>query len=117
MDEKALLEIQESIKILDQKLTQLRDLVKVMDENTITKFNSIAENVNSINNRLAKLEDRVEKSESEIRIIEAQMKEMARVEDVKVIQKYLELIDPTRFLSKEDVIKIIRDYIEKNKWV
>ena len=35
---------------------------------------------------------------------------------MKVVEKYLSFIDPSRFLSKDDVIKIVENYVNSKKW-
>lgn len=116
MDDRTLIEISESLKLLDQKIAQMRDTLKLIDKNTLEKYSELSTSISDLINKVSSIEERLDRDESEIRMIEAQIKELARVEDLKVLQKYLELIDPTRFLSKEDVIKIIEEYLEKNKW-
>ena len=48
--------------------------------------------------------------------LERQSETYAKAQDIKVIEKYLSFVDPSRFLNKEDVIKIVNDYMNSKKW-
>ena len=43
-----------------------------------------------------------------IRKIAKDLENTAKMHDVKVLEKYINLLDPTRIVTREDVIRIVR---------
>lgn len=113
---KNLVELRESQKIFDQRLSQLKDTIRMVDQNNLDKYKELKEalqeivsNESSIKAKLLELEDAADR-------VDKQMDKFAKLQDIKVLDKYLEFIDPSRFLSKEDVIKIVDEYMSAKKW-
>jgi type I site-specific restriction endonuclease len=113
---KNVVELRESLKIFDQRLSQLKDTIRMVDQNNIDKYKETKEllqglssSVSSNKTQLLELEDAMDR-------LSKQLEKFAKQQDIKVIEKYLEFIDPSRFLSKEDVIKIVDEYMSSKKW-
>ncbi len=113
---KNMVELRESLKIFDQRLSQLKDTVRMVDQNNIDKYNELKEilrnlsaDVSSNKVKMLELEDAMDR-------LQKQLEKFAKLQDVKILDKYLSFIDPSRFLSKEDVIKIVDEYMSSKKW-
>lgn len=113
---KNVVELRESMKIFDQRLSQLKDTIRMVDQNNLEKYKEIKDTLQDLmssesndKTKLLELEDALDRTQK-------QLEKFAKLQDVKVIDKYLEFIDPSRFLSKEDVIKIVDEYIGSKKW-
>ncbi len=111
-----LVELRESIKIFDQRISQLKDTIKMVDQNNIEKYKEIKIAIQEINNDISSSKTKLFELEDAINRLERQSDNFAKLQDVKVIEKYLSFVDPSRFLNKEDVIKIINEYMNSKKW-
>jgi predicted RNase H-like nuclease (RuvC/YqgF family) len=109
-------ELRESIKIFDQRIAQLKDTIKMVDQNNLEKYKEIKIAIQNINSEISNSKTKIFELEDAINRIERQADNFAKIQDVKVIEKYLSFIDPSRFLNKEDVIKIVNDYMNSRKW-
>ncbi len=113
---KNIVELRESLKIFEQRMAQLKDTVRMIDQNNIDKYNEVKSLIQGFNASLSGLKTKVLEMEDAIGRIEKESGGFARAQDVKVLEKYLSFIDPSRFLSKDDVIKIVESYMGSKKW-
>ncbi len=113
---KNIVELRESIKIFDQRISQLKDTIKMIDNNNLEKYKEIKIAIQEINNEISSDKTKIFELEDAINRLERQAENFAKVQDIKVIEKYLSFVDPSRFLNKEDVIKIVNDYMNNRKW-
>ncbi|MCL4391602.1 hypothetical protein M1112_02815 [Candidatus Parvarchaeota archaeon] len=110
------IELRESIKIFDQRMSQLKDTIKMVDQNSLEKYREIKIALQGINNELSSSKTKIFELEDAVNRLERQSETYAKIQDIKVIEKYLGFIDPSRFLNKEDVIKIVNEYMNSKKW-
>ncbi len=110
------IELRESIKIFDQRMSQLKDTIKMVDQNNLEKYKEIKIALQEINNELSSSKTKIFELEDAVNRLERQSETYAKIQDIKVIEKYLGFIDPSRFLNKEDVIKIVNEYMNSKKW-
>ncbi len=113
---KNIVELRESMKLFDQRLSQLKDTIRMVDQNNLDKYREIKSVLQDLSAGVSSDKSKILEIEDTLSRIEKQMERFARVQDVKVIEKYLSFVDPSRFLSKEDVIKIVDDYMSNKKW-
>ncbi len=113
---KNVVELRESMKIFDQRLSQLKDTIKMVDQNNLEKYKEIKAALQEINTDLSNSKTKIFEMEDAVNRIERQTDNFAKLQDIKVIEKYLSFIDPSRFLNQEDVIKIVNEYMSSKKW-
>jgi Mg2+ and Co2+ transporter CorA len=113
---KNIVELRESLKIFDQRLSQLKDTIRMVDQNNIDRYSEIKEALQDLSESVSSDKSKILEVEDTLGRIEKQMEQFARLQDVKVIEKYLSFVDPSRFLSKDDVIKIVDNYMSSKKW-
>ncbi|MBE5728589.1 hypothetical protein IHE51_01895 [Candidatus Parvarchaeota archaeon] len=113
---KSVIELRESLKIFEQRLAQMKDTIAMVDKNNMDKYSDIKAvlqnifaEVNEEKNRILELNDRLLR-------LSKQTEDFAKERDLKVMEKYVSLIDPSRFLSRDDVIKIVDNYLNSKKW-
>ena len=111
-----MIELRESLKIFEQRLAQMKDTIAMVDKNNMDKYSDIKAvlqnifaEVNEEKNRILELNDRLLR-------LSKQTEDFAKERDLKVMEKYVSLIDPSRFLSRDDVIKIVDNYLNSKKW-
>ncbi|MCL5009926.1 MAG: hypothetical protein M1433_03050 [Candidatus Parvarchaeota archaeon] len=113
---KNIIELRESLKIFDQRLSQLKDTVRMVDQNNIDKYNELREILKGLGADDSSNKAKILEIEDAMDRLQKQLEKFAKLQDVKILDKYLSFIDPSRFLSKEDVIKIVEEYMSSKKW-
>lgn len=113
---KNVIEIRESLKIFDQRLSQLKDTIRMVDHNNIDRYNEIKTSLQGLSSALSADKTKLVELDDAINRIEQMTDRFAKLQDIKVLDKYMQFLDPSRFLSKEDVIKIVDEYMSGKKW-
>ncbi|MCL5101479.1 MAG: hypothetical protein M1348_02630 [Candidatus Parvarchaeota archaeon] len=113
---KNVVELRESMKIFDQRLSQLKDTIRMVDQNNLDKYKEIKEALQGLMSDMYNNKTKLLEVEDAMDRLERQTEKFAKLQDIKVLDKYLEFIDPSRFLSKDDVIKIVDEYMNSKKW-
>jgi Mg2+ and Co2+ transporter CorA len=113
---KNIVELRESLKIFDQRLSQLKDTIRMVDQNNLDKYKEIKEALQGLTSSTSGNKTKILELEDALDRMEAQLQKFAKLQDIKILDKYLEFIDPSKFLSKEDVIKIVDEYLSGKKW-
>lgn len=113
---KNVVELRESLKIFDQRLSQLKDTIRMVDQNNLDKYKEVKEILQSLMNGTSSNKTKIVELEDALDRTEKELDKFAKLQDIKVLDKYLQFIDPSRFLSKEDVIKIVDEYLSSKKW-
>jgi hypothetical protein len=113
---KNVVELRESMKIFDQRLSQLKDTIRMVDQNNLDKYKEIKEALQGLMSDMSNNKTKLLEVEDAMDRLERQTEKFAKLQDIKVLDKYLEFIDPSRFLSKDDVIKIVDEYMNSKKW-
>ncbi len=113
---KNVVEIRETQKISDQRLSQLKDTVRMIDQNSIDRYNEIKEALKEIASKQSSSEMRLLELEEAMGRTEKELEKFAKLQDIKILDKYMSFIDPSRFLSRDDVIKIVDEYMSTKKW-
>lgn len=112
---KKMAELSERTRLIEERVKQLRQKVNVVDETSLKKFNDLKAELGSLSEQLSSMRKDFEDTKEIIRRIAKDMGSTARLSDVRVLEKYINMVDITRLVTKEDVINIIRDELEEIK--
>ncbi len=110
---KKLSELSERIRALEGKMDILKQKIDVVDRNLIDKTRDLKDEVGKLEHTTRRLKSDMLEVQDAIKHIMLELKDTAKKREVAVLSKYLDYLDPTRFLSKEDVIKIVKELKEK----
>ncbi len=97
------------IRIIEERSQQNRERLRVLDENLISKFKELKTETRRNRLEIEELRKNLEDITKTLKKVVNEISTFAKLSDIQVIEKVLDLIDPTRFLTKEDVIKIIKN--------
>ncbi|HEX32967.1 MAG TPA: hypothetical protein ENG01_00970 [Candidatus Aenigmarchaeota archaeon] len=106
---KKLGELNERINLLEQKENVLREKVQVVDETIQARIKELRDDIKILRAEVGDIRRTIIKIQDAVRAISKTLENKADVQDVRVIEKNLEMIDPTRFLTEERVKEIIEE--------
>lgn len=102
-------------KSLEDKYSNLRNKVQVMDQNMITSGRKTATEIKVISEQLDEFRRELEDLKEKIRLIIRELKQTAKDEDVKVLQNYVDAWEPMNFVTLNQVEKIVKDILAKRR--
>jgi uncharacterized protein YoxC len=102
------------VRLLEERTDQLRQKAKIIDENMIDKTDHLKEEITKTNARIDELIKEIKVVKENMERLIKEIGNVATVQDVKVLEKYINMIDPTRFLTKEEVVRIVKKEVGRS---
>lgn len=112
---KKISELSERVRLLEQKLNTTRQKIQVVDENMLMKSRDLKDEIMKLNLGTKEMKRNLMEMNDALQHIIKMVNESAKNRDLKVLEKYINMIDPTRFLTKKDVINIVKDEFGRTK--
>ena len=108
-------DISRSLRMLEERYDTLRKKNQMSDQNLIddtskifTKIKIVFEDINSIKLDMEEMKQKLDTFGIEI-------KEMANSHDLKILQKYVDMWEPMKFLTEKEALRIIRDELNNKE--
>ena len=108
-------ELSERTRLLEERLKQARERIQVIDETNIGKIKELRDMLNNLNEEITVMRKSLDDLKEVVRRIAKDMSSVARLSDVHVLEKYIGMMDITRLVTKDDVIRIVKDEISRSK--
>ena len=106
-------EVGRAVKILEDKYTNLRRKVQISEENFLTQQKKASDDLKVMQSDLLEVKRDIADVKDKIRLIVKELKLTAKAEDIRVVQKYLDLWEPVQFVTREEAKKMIERAVEE----
>ena len=111
-EQQIIYELVNRIRILESKQNLFSEKLLVMNQNMIEEHKKVIEGIKKVKNSLKGMEEDLDNVRSVVRHLSEEASKFAIKEDVKVLEKYINLWDPLKFVTEDDV----KEMIKKNAW-
>ncbi|MBI1970909.1 hypothetical protein HYS47_04120 [Candidatus Woesearchaeota archaeon] len=99
------------LRILEERYINLRKKTTVTDSTMLKHYQDIARNLQLINGDILDLQKAVTDIKDKMRLMIREVKNCATAEDLTTLQRYLDFWDPVKFVTYEEVKKIVQEYM------
>ncbi len=113
--EDAFLDITSRVRSLEGKYNLIRDRVLIINNNMIEEYKKTMAEVRVINDDIKDIKSDLFKIKESMKHVIKEMELFARKEDVTFLEKYINLWNPMKFTTEEDVIKLIESHKAPHK--
>lgn len=103
------IELERRLKVLEENLTNVRRKLLLNEQNDLNRHKRNLLQEKTTQEEINELKKENEMLKRNIREIISELKSAARKEDVEVLKKYIDLWDPTKFVTEETVERIVED--------
>jgi len=100
------------LRISEERYTELRKKLLMIERNMLLHNKKLLAETKTLNSETSELRHMVHQLEDRILTIIKELKLLARREDIDVMKKYIEIWDPTRFVTRKSVERMIKDILE-----
>ncbi len=100
------------LRMIEERYTNLMNKNQLSDQNMLSHNKKLNTEIKTINLEISEFRSDFSKLKETIALIIQDLRECARKEDVEVLEKYLKLWEPVRFVTQNQVENIVRETIE-----
>ncbi len=101
-------ELNTRVRILEGKYNLTRDRMLLINQNMIDHYKSLTSEIRSINEELREIKENLETIKETSKDIVKEMAFFARKEQVKILEKYINMWNPLNFVTEEDVLELLK---------
>ena len=103
------------LRLLEEGFTNLRRFFQVTEENIISKNKHFNSEIKTFNSDLTEMRKEISNLKDKLLLIIKELQSVARRDEVKVLEKYINLWNPVRFVTQTEIEGIINEVIEKRE--
>ena len=101
------------VRELEGKYNLIRDRVLIINNNMLEEYKKLISELKILNGDIREIKSDIFKIKENMKHIIQEFELFARKEDVKYLEKYINLWNPLKFVTEQDVLKIIEKYKEE----
>ena len=104
-----------TLRMLEDRYSTIRKKMQMSDQNMIEDTNKVFTQLKVIVKDITDLKIKVEDMRVKLGVFENEIKDMADKQDLKVLQRYVELWQPMDFMTEKQAIQLIRVAMKQYK--
>ncbi|MGB9749068.1 MAG: hypothetical protein ACP5OZ_04980 [Candidatus Woesearchaeota archaeon] len=105
--------ISRRVRMLEERYTKIQNRLHLTEENMLDSNKKLSVEIKTITSELDEIKQEINEIKDRIILIVKELKLSAKKDDVNVLKKYIDLWEPLKFVTREDVEKIIKEYLGK----
>jgi hypothetical protein len=101
------------LRTLEERTANLVRKGQIDEQNMLSGNKKVAEEIKALISDISEIKKMNNETHEHIRQIAEELRRCAKKEDVKVLQKYMDLWEPLNFVTRNEVEKIIQEILDK----
>jgi len=101
------------LRMIEERYTTIRNKTQMTDQNMLQTHKDMSRSLKATNDELLELKREFMDLKDKVKLIVKELKDTADSDDLKTLQKYVELWEPINFVTKEQVKRLIQDAVEE----
>ncbi len=103
------------LRLLEESITNLRRFFQVTEENIIAKNKYYSAEIKTLSSDIKEIRKEIQELKDKTLLIIRELQTVSRKDEVKVLEKYINLWNPVRFITQNEVEQIINEILDKRK--
>ncbi len=103
------------VRVLEERYNNLRRKSQLTEQNMLATNKKSITDIKALTTEIDDIKKEVDIIKSTIRQVIDELKKTAKREEVKVLSKYINLWEPIKFVTHEEVEKIVKYIVADNK--
>lgn len=109
-----LLDMNSRVRDLEGRYNMLRDRVLIINQNMIEEYKRTLNELRVVNSDVKDVKKDIFQIKETLRHLIQEIDFFARKEDVKLLEKYINLWNPMNFTTEKEVIRIVQEELSKH---
>ena len=107
--------ISRRLRLLEESVTNLRRFFQITEENIISKNKYTTTEFKTVQSDIQEIRKEMHEVKEKFIHVVMELQTVARKEEVKVLEKYINLWNPIRFVTQNEVERIVNEILEKKQ--
>lgn len=103
------------LRVLEGRYTNLQSELRVTEENMINRGKRLTKEIKTLTLDINEMRKEINEIKDKVLMIIKELQAFAKREDVKILQKYIEMWDPMNFVTHNEVEEIIDEKLNARK--
>ncbi|MBI1935496.1 hypothetical protein HYS31_03570 [Candidatus Woesearchaeota archaeon] len=103
------------LKLLEEGFTNLRRFLQMTEEGIIAKNKHYSAEIKTIASDIMEIRKEMQELKDKLLLVIRELQATARKEEVKVLEKYINLWNPVKFVTQNEVEQIINEVLDKRQ--
>ena len=103
------------LRLLEEGFTNLRRFFQITEDNAIAKNKYYSAEIKTLTSDINEIRKEIQELKDKLLLVIKELQVVARKEEVKVLEKYINLWNPIKFVTQNEVEQIINEVLDKKK--
>ena len=103
------------LRLLEEGFTNLRRIFQVTEENIIAKNKHYSAEIKTLTSDINEIRKEIQELKDKLILVIKELQTVARKEEVKVLEKYINMWNPIKFVTQNEVEQIINEVLDKKQ--
>ena len=103
------------LRVLEERYSNLDKRIQVSDQNMLSSHKSINTELKATVAEVNELKKEISSMKDTVKLVIQELKRCSKREDVKVLEKYINLWEPVKFVTRNQVEDLIREILKKQE--
>ena len=103
------------LRLMEEGFTNFRRFLQVTEENMLTKNKYFSAEIKTLTSDINEIRKESQELKDKFYLVVRELQTVARKDEVKVLEKYINLWNPIKFVTQNEVEQIIDAIIEKKQ--
>ncbi len=108
-------QINQRIRIIEQRFEEFREHLDLIESNLLEKEKEMNKEINMLTETIRELRAEVKKTTEEYDKVFDKLDSFAPKEKLKVIERYINMLNPIDYVTKEEVEELISEKLEREE--
>ena len=103
------------LRLLEEGFTNLRRFFQVTEESIIAKNKHFSAEIKTVSSDINEIRKEIQEMKDKLILVIRELQSVARKEEVKVLERYINMWNPIRFVTQNEVEQIINEVLDKKQ--
>ena len=103
------------LRLLEESITNIRRALQVTEQNMLGKNKLFATDIRTLTSDISDMKTEINEIKERMLDLVKELKETAKRDEVKVLEKYINFWNPVKFVTQNEVEAIVKEILKKEK--
>jgi len=103
------------LRLLEEGFSNLRRFFQVTEDNIHVKNKNVTVEIKTLNSEITEVRKEMQEIKDKMLLVIKELQTVARKEEVKVLEKYINMWNPIRFVTHNEVEEVVNEIMERKE--